>query len=127
MFYAKEILVIVSQGYFTFIQCLANVEDIGLMLYKCYANILCLLGWLTINKNAKALLLFALLLVNRLCQVKSKPCTFCFPGTDVEISVDPDNDSDEIEIQSAERNEAQNEHTDSNTAKRRMYFHIKMI
>ena len=28
----------------TFIQCWSNVEDVGPMLYKCYANGLCLLG-----------------------------------------------------------------------------------
>ena len=28
----------------TFVQCWTNVEDIGPMLYKCYANVLCLLG-----------------------------------------------------------------------------------
>ena len=28
----------------TFIQCWANVEDIGPALYKCYTNVLCLLG-----------------------------------------------------------------------------------
>ena len=29
----------------TFIQCWANVEDVGPTLYKCYTNVLCLLGW----------------------------------------------------------------------------------
>ena len=28
----------------TFIQCLSNGKDVGLTLYKCYANVLCLLG-----------------------------------------------------------------------------------
>ena len=28
----------------TFIQCRTNVEDVGKALYKCYANVLCLLG-----------------------------------------------------------------------------------
>ena len=30
----------------TFIQCRTNVEDVGPTLYKCYANVLCLLGCL---------------------------------------------------------------------------------
>ena len=29
----------------TFVQCWTNVEDVGLMLFKCYANVLCLLGY----------------------------------------------------------------------------------
>ena len=32
----------------TFIQCWTNVEDVGPTLYKCYTNVLCLLGSLTI-------------------------------------------------------------------------------
>ena len=28
----------------TFIQCWTNVEDVGFTLYKCYTNVLCLLG-----------------------------------------------------------------------------------
>ena len=28
----------------TFVQCWTNVEDVGLTLYKCYTNVLCLLG-----------------------------------------------------------------------------------
>ena len=28
----------------TFVQCLANVEDVGPMFYKCSTNVLCLLG-----------------------------------------------------------------------------------
>ena len=28
----------------TFIQCWTNVEDVGPALYKCYTNVLCLLG-----------------------------------------------------------------------------------
>ena len=28
----------------TFIQCWTNVEDVGPTLYKCYTNVLCLLG-----------------------------------------------------------------------------------
>ena len=28
----------------TFVQCLTNVDDVGPTLYKCYANVLCLLG-----------------------------------------------------------------------------------
>ena len=28
----------------TFIQCWSNVEDVGPTLYKCYTNVLCLLG-----------------------------------------------------------------------------------
>ena len=28
----------------TFVQCWTNVEDVGPTLYKCYANVLCLLG-----------------------------------------------------------------------------------
>ena len=28
----------------TFIVCSANVENVGPMLYKCYTNVLCLLG-----------------------------------------------------------------------------------
>ena len=28
----------------TFVQCCANVEDVGSTLYKCYTNVLCLLG-----------------------------------------------------------------------------------
>ena len=30
----------------TFVQCWTNVEDVGPTLYKCYTNILCLLGCL---------------------------------------------------------------------------------
>ena len=29
----------------TFILCWTNVEDVGPTLYKCYTNVLCLLGW----------------------------------------------------------------------------------
>ena len=32
----------------TFVQCWTNVEDVGPTLYKCYANVLCLLGSLII-------------------------------------------------------------------------------
>ena len=28
----------------TFVQCWSNVEDVGPALYKCYTNVLCLLG-----------------------------------------------------------------------------------
>ena len=28
----------------TFVQCWTNVEDVGPTLYKCYTNVLCLLG-----------------------------------------------------------------------------------
>ena len=28
----------------TFVQCRANVEDVGLTLHKCFTNVLCLLG-----------------------------------------------------------------------------------
>ena len=28
----------------TFVQCLTNVEDVAPTLYKCYTNVLCLLG-----------------------------------------------------------------------------------
>ena len=30
--------------YITFVQCWTNVEDVGPTLYKCYTNVLCLLG-----------------------------------------------------------------------------------
>ena len=30
--------------FITFIQCWTNVEDVGPTLYKCYTNVLCLLG-----------------------------------------------------------------------------------
>ena len=30
----------------TFVQCRTNVEDVGPTLYKCYTNVLCLLGGL---------------------------------------------------------------------------------
>ena len=29
----------------TFIQCWPNIEDVGPALFKCYTNMLCLLGW----------------------------------------------------------------------------------
>ena len=29
----------------TFVQCWTNVEDVGPTLYKCYTNVLCLLGY----------------------------------------------------------------------------------
>ena len=29
----------------TFKQCWINVEDVGPTLYKCFTNVLCLLGW----------------------------------------------------------------------------------
>ena len=29
----------------TFVQCRPNVFDVGSTLYKCYTNVLCLLGW----------------------------------------------------------------------------------
>ena len=32
----------------TFVQCWTNVEDVGSRLYKCYTNVLCLLGYVTI-------------------------------------------------------------------------------
>ena len=31
----------------TFVQCWANVEDVGPPLYKCYTNVLCLLGYVS--------------------------------------------------------------------------------
>ena len=31
----------------TFVQCWTNVEDIGPTLYKCYADVLCLLGYIS--------------------------------------------------------------------------------
>ena len=27
-----------------FVQCWTNVEDVGLTLYKCYTNVMCLVG-----------------------------------------------------------------------------------
>ena len=33
----------------TFIQCWSNVEDVGPTLYKCYTNVLCLLGMVWFN------------------------------------------------------------------------------
>ena len=35
----------------TFIGRRPNVFDVGLTLYKCYTNILCLLGWTTLYKH----------------------------------------------------------------------------
>ena len=35
----------------TFMQCWANVEDVEPTLYKCYANVLCLLGLSIIKRN----------------------------------------------------------------------------
>ena len=40
----------------TFVQCWTNVEDVGPTLYKCYANVLCLLG---IQHESFALLLWS--------------------------------------------------------------------
>ena len=37
----------------TFIQCWANVEDVGPTLYKCYTNVLCLLGYARVTLLAK--------------------------------------------------------------------------
>ena len=37
---------------YDFIQCCANVEDVGPTLYKCYTNVLCLLGlFLLLNEK----------------------------------------------------------------------------
>ena len=32
----------------TFVQCQTNVEDVGLTLYKCYTNVLCLPGYIIV-------------------------------------------------------------------------------
>ena len=34
----------------TFVECWANVEDVGPTLYKYYTNVLCLLGWRYVTK-----------------------------------------------------------------------------
>ena len=36
----------------TFIQCWTNVEDVGTTLYKCYTNVLCLLGRVVVSTAA---------------------------------------------------------------------------
>ena len=47
MIYSTLIYIITQQTQnicITFIQCWTNVEDVGPTLYKCYTNVLCLLG-----------------------------------------------------------------------------------
>ena len=34
-----------------FVQCWTNVEDVGPTLYKCYTNVLCLLGYTSLQKG----------------------------------------------------------------------------
>ena len=62
----------------TFVQCWTNVEDVGLTLYKCYANVLCLLGklriylLLQINRNLSPLITIIIVLNLFHQQVKSQ-------------------------------------------------------